>query len=260
MRDKLLLLFYITLVPIAFFSIQLVIHSLKAEQSSAFVHEQAFYVFGEKTMPISKTSTTILFLVFLIALYGSLCGCCFSWNSSSRAFRFLIALEFSLGFGMMIINNHKEAASNLELDMRDSLSAYDKENSPLEALNWDTTQAIARCCGFDSYEDWFEIGSGTDVPDSCCVDSFTDCGQNIIPPEAESLIFMNGCYPMINRYLNVIAWMFDGIVVFLLSTPFIALSQYLLETVKRYPTYEPRAMHFLSWIKCKPNATNKHNI
>lgn len=264
-RDKVFISFYLSLVLIFVLSIQLLTDGLKAEQLTPFVQDQAFYIIRDQTLSIGRVNVTIVCLVFLLSLYGSIYACCATRNSSGLAFQLVLVLEIILALGMLKINNQKEARDKLELSMLESLFEYNKELNPKEALEWDTTHMNLACCGFDNYKDWFTTpyGSKVDVPNSCCINSDFDCGTNALhrQREIESLVYLPGCFPIIKNYLNRMYWIFNVIVVLLISTPLLGLLLPLLEMIRLFPqTVQSCTSYYLSQFKKQSSPTYSHVV
>jgi len=77
------------------------------------------------------------------------------------------------------------------------------ENNFRKTMN--SIQKRLRCCGIDQYQDWFnaDIWTGQPyVPDSCCIEEKSGCGKQIAANETYGLIYMDGCFNMIQMEIN----------------------------------------------------------
>ncbi|KAH0626546.1 hypothetical protein JD844_001597 [Phrynosoma platyrhinos] len=68
----------------------------------------------------------------------------------------------------------KYAQSNL----KEGLKLYDTEGNLGLTKAWNHVQNEFRCCGVQSYMDWFEVRNQTWVPVSCCLQQSDTCQED----------------------------------------------------------------------------------
>uniref|UniRef100_A0AC34PUY5 Tetraspanin n=1 Tax=Panagrolaimus sp. JU765 TaxID=591449 RepID=A0AC34PUY5_9BILA len=130
------------------------------------------------------------------------------------------------------------------------------ENYPVNhlAVTWDEMQGELRCCGVDSYKDWFNSSGwpkNNFVPDSCCnveefadFDAFHNCGKNQMNHDKW---YQEGCFEPFTDWLlqhtkiiEVFSIIFVIVEVIVLVTSIRILVHIRMQEKQRYATVQYR--------------------
>ncbi|KAK7099473.1 tetraspanin-9-like [Littorina saxatilis] len=122
----------------------------------------------------------------IILLIIACIGFCGAWMESQcmlimffTAIFIIFAMEIAIGIVGFIYRG------DIDTELNKQLKAGLKEEK--RHPSWDTIQKLYKCCGVDSYEDWYAFyTTGNQVPDSCC--NHKDCGSR------PDLAYSVGCY------------------------------------------------------------------
>ena len=82
--------------------------------------------------------------------------------------------------------------------MQQGMTNYKKPGYDGVTETWNILQNDFKCCGVESYTDWKEVDFGVtgDVPDDCCLNPHTDCGEgkaDMDEQRAKEFIYVKGC-------------------------------------------------------------------
>jgi hypothetical protein len=68
-------------------------------------------------------------------------------------------------------------------------------------------QTDFKCCGVENYKDWHNVtfGKTGNVPDSCCKDFTSGCGQDVLnDPILADKVFNDGCFKKLETVNSVL--------------------------------------------------------
>lgn len=88
-----------------------------------------------------------------------------------------------------------KVAQQMRLEMHSSLALYG--NRRAVTLAWDETQTRLKCCGIDSYRDWY--GS---IPESCCQEAYGGQRKPCIDSPSPLTLHINGCHNVTTEFLK----------------------------------------------------------
>ena len=133
-----------------------------------------------------------VFLIFVVILVGSILGYVF----------------------------REKVVQTMRQEMYSSLPYYGNRRSV--TLAWDETQSRLKCCGVESYRDWY--GS---IPESCCQETYGGQRKPCIDAPSPLTLHINGCRNVttefVRQHASVIAGAGITIAVFLLFAQIFAL-------------------------------------
>jgi len=137
-------------------------------------------------------------IIFVIAFFGC-CGSCSENTCMVYTFAFLLFFILLAQFGAAIAAFVLEIDPGqvLETNMEKALVDYGVEDHEVITNTWDAVQEELECCGVTNFTDWrqterFQSGG---VPDSCCKNKVSLCGQPGFDP---SSIYTRGCLDLVN--------------------------------------------------------------
>ncbi|XP_038048837.1 CD63 antigen-like [Patiria miniata] len=116
----------------------------------------------------------------------------------------VILLLAELGGGIAGYVLRDDIKSTIEDSMNETLDEYFKNNATKTLL--DNLQQDFKCCGVDSYKDWYQEYKRDEVPKSCCKNETGTCP---VDPPVEKDIYTKGCldalYDFLEKNIVVIA-------------------------------------------------------
>lgn len=113
----------------------------------------------------------------------------------------IFVMEIVAGILAFVFRNEVETVLKNEL----LLGVREKYNTSSEqGLRdaWDSVQRNLKCCGVESYEDWYRISSWRKenrVPDSCCIEEIPNCGTHNADP---NIWHQQGCFKELKFWLR----------------------------------------------------------
>jgi len=153
-------------------------------------------------------------LVTIIAFFGCCAACtdnaCMMYTFASLMAIILIA-EVGVAIAAFVFKG--EATDFVSDAMRNGLKNYNNAEFQGVTKGWNSIQEQFECCGVDKPEDWANTTGltplGKTVPDSCCTNVATDCGQNKINPQ-QSGIYTDGCLDQFVQYVEDNIYLIGG--------------------------------------------------
>ncbi|UJR14688.1 hypothetical protein I4U23_001681 [Adineta vaga] len=162
--------------------------------------------------PWFTAPVVLIFSAKLSMLLGAI-GCAGAWFEK-KIFLFIyiitmIVIFVGLLFGVVfIIAFNERVAMAARNELFENIEFYPGDEG-LDAKNsrktMNSIQKRLRCCGVDQYQDWFNAKIWTGhpyVPDSCCIEESSGCGKQIAANETFGLIYLDGCFNMIQMEIN----------------------------------------------------------
>lgn len=146
------------------------------------------------------TGSIIIMTVGAIVAIIAFFGCCGAMKESRCLLGTFFALML-LVFGLEVAGTalgyvfRGKVQTQLEQDLNNTLSQYGMADLKGVTDAFDLLQQEEECCGVYNYTDWqrsyFTQGNHSVVPDSCCKEESSGCG-NI--SEGTNSIYTEGCY------------------------------------------------------------------
>lgn len=87
---------------------------------------------------------------------------------------FLIVIELSVGATYVVAKSY--VLDIITGSLRSAESKF--ANDHFSSSTWNSVQRDLKCCGVDSYKEWFYYLGNSSVPDSCCILYTVGCGVN----------------------------------------------------------------------------------
>lgn len=152
----------------------------------------------------SSSSIVIIIIggiIFLVAFFGC-CGACSENACMMKTYGFLLMLILfaELGVAIAIFIFRNKADTVISQNMQKTMVNYRVKDKEGVTKAWDAVQKDAKCCGIESFRDWFgkEI-KFNGVPPTCCKNLSNDqCAQGITNATATDVagntIYTVGCY------------------------------------------------------------------
>lgn len=196
------LFFWIVGFFILFLAIWLIFTREDATSAYARVSRMEGYVNGP----------TILLAIGVVTLLLSLVACCGSRKNHVILLSFYTALLFvitTVEIGLIILAHTYRADIDMKLhkEFQTNLNSYGITGNEHVTTSIDSLQREFKCCGNQGYVDWFDtkwwqMNHGNfSVPQSCCVIArMKNCNKDIDSNKVD-LIFRNGCYEHVRKYL-----------------------------------------------------------
>jgi CD63 antigen len=156
-------------------------------------------------------------LIFLIAFFGC-CGAVKENNCMMMTFSVFLVIIFlcELGGGIAAYILRGDLEDVITTGMKKAMTHYNQTDHGGVTETWNYVQHEGKCCGVLSYTDWFNVtefnpeDSGSNVPDSCCIEYAEGCGMNIIP-DAAVRIYQKGCLPELLEKVQHNVGIFAGV-------------------------------------------------
>ncbi|CAH3028454.1 unnamed protein product, partial [Porites evermanni] len=163
------------------------------------------YITLTDDIPYATGSKVTIAAGCLIALI-SFMGCCGAWkeNRCMLVIFFiclLVILSVEIAGAALTYKHRGEFDEKLDKEVVEELQAhYGEKGSEGTTKGWDALQKQEKCCGWNSYTEWFKakVFNGTHyVPDSCCKEEKTGCGHDV----TDNIIYKDPCKEKIEKLM-----------------------------------------------------------
>jgi len=154
----------------------------------------------------SYINTSIILIIIgslmLIVTFFGCCGACTENHCMMYTYGTMLALILLslIGVAVTVYIFKDDARKLISANMKDGMQNYNKTGSRGVTDTWDIMQSDFKCCGVDSYKEWFNVTlfSNGDVPDSCCKEIVDGCGKGASPDK----IYVTGCLASFENFIT----------------------------------------------------------
>lgn len=165
----------------------------------------AMYNYGNFTLVSEKelaTGPVFLIVIGVIVSFIGFLGCCGAYKEN-----YCMVTTFAILLGIIFVL--EIAAGAYAYSRRDKLDEYatkalkkavDNYSNDKETI--DKVQREFKCCGAESYKDYFGGDNNATFPTSCCKNE-TDCPATVgAAKEAKASLFREGCVKAVESFLK----------------------------------------------------------
>ncbi|KAK3519374.1 hypothetical protein QTP70_026865 [Hemibagrus guttatus] len=151
----------------------------------------------------SNTTPIVIIVLGAVIFFIAFFGCCGAWKENYcmvTTFVVLLSLIIIIEIGIAI------AAYVLRTKLTDVVEDSLKETfknytNPEIRKEVDNMQTELKCCGVVNSSDWVNFKADKNsVPDSCCKNVTTNCGNGAM--KNSSIIYIEGCGPALEKFLK----------------------------------------------------------
>lgn len=159
-------------------------------------------------------------LLILVGLIGCLGACKESRCLQITFFTLLLVIVMMEITGAVLSIVYKDEVKDaIETGMSSAITKYNDEEKIQDG--WDYMQKTFKCCGVDTYDDWFTTSWGKEnvgyVPESCCKKSADGCSGKAILSADLDKIYQDGCHTVVyNDVKMYLAWIIAIAIIFVL--------------------------------------------
>ncbi|KAG7323736.1 hypothetical protein KOW79_013438 [Hemibagrus wyckioides] len=151
----------------------------------------------------SNASPIVIIVVGVVIFFIAFCGCCGAWKENYcmvTTFVILLSIIFIVEIGIAIAAYVlRSKLTNLVDDgLKEAIKNY---SQPEVQKELDNVQEQLKCCGAVNSSDWVGFkGVQNSVPDSCCKNKTTNCGNGAM--NNSTIIYIEGCGSILENFLK----------------------------------------------------------
>ena len=154
-----------------------------------------FFATSDLALGIDLSPYILIVLGILVTIISFLgcCGACTNNGCMMCSFGALMAIVIivQIAIGTFLFVNKQEAIDKVYQAMDEGMKKYKTPGFEGVTQVWDNIQRDLKCCGVINATDWngkpFQ-SNPYNVPDTCCIQEYTGCGQGLLNPLYEDRV------------------------------------------------------------------------